>query len=115
MNESGKYRYISELRRRLGEFGIPIADFHDPQSIPATDCEFVDGYHGGDVTYLKMLRTMARDWDWLRPMVDVEAASATIANFDGNIIDQSNGDKFNGRPEVDFLGLGCSRRPSRPG
>jgi hypothetical protein len=91
---------------------VPVADFHDANFIPATDCEFADGYHSGDITYLKMLVKMAQAWEWLTPVADVRAADQTIAAFDGNLLDQSNPSKFRGLPEVDFMDWNCPRRPS---
>jgi hypothetical protein len=110
--EAGRYRYIDELRAMLHELNVPLADFHDAGTIPATDCEFVDGYHAGDVTYLKMLVTMARAWPWLAALVDMSAAERTIDTFDGNIIDQAVPERFRGLPELDFMELGCTRRPT---
>ncbi|HEX2727062.1 MAG TPA: hypothetical protein VHN20_14680, partial [Beijerinckiaceae bacterium] len=113
--EGGRYRYIDELRARLHELDVPLADFHDAGAIPATDCEFVDGYHAGDITYLKMLAGMVRAWPWLAPLVDMRAVELTIATFDGNIIDQSAPERFRGLPELDFMEMGCNRRPSPGG
>jgi hypothetical protein len=110
--QSGHYRYISELQRQLPTVGVPIFDFHDPSLIPATNCEFVDGYHSGDITYLKMLMDISLRSPSIHAVLSVEKALKTIAEFDGNIIDQSDNNRFRGRPEVDFMGFGCHRRPS---
>jgi hypothetical protein len=108
----GHYRYIDELRSMLRRLKTPFADFHDADSIPATDCEFIDGYHSGDVTYLKMLVKMAHNWPSLSPYVDLNAAERTISAFDGNIIDQSMRSRFRQIPEADFMQLECPRRIS---
>ena len=96
----------------MRDLGVAFADFHDADSIPATDCEFLDAYHTGDITYLKMLVKMARRWSWLSPLVNVAEAEHTIANFDGNVIDQSASSRFTGVPETNFLHMNCERRPS---
>jgi hypothetical protein len=112
LESEGRYTYIEEVRSILRDLGIPFADFHDAASIPATDCEFTDGYHAGDIAYLKMLVKMARSWSWLTPLVDLPKAERTISAFDGNIIDQSASEKFKGISESSYLGLECARRQS---
>jgi hypothetical protein len=112
---SGRYGYIEKLREMLRELDVPTSDFHDAAQIPATDCDFMDAYHTGDITYLKMLVKMAHRWTWLADRVDLDAASRTIAAFDGNIIDQSESERFTGIAETTFLGMNCPRQPSPSG
>jgi hypothetical protein len=112
---NGGYGYIGKFRTMLRELVVPTVDFHDPEQIPATDCHFMDAYHTGDVTYLKMLVEMARRWTWLAGLVDVTGANRTIAAFDGNFIDQSNSEFFTGLTETNFLGMSCPRQKSPRG
>jgi hypothetical protein len=112
---NGNYGYIQKLRTMLRELAVPTADFHDAEQIPATDCDFIDAYHTGDITYLKMLVKMTRRWAWLADLVDVAEANRTIAPFNGNIIDQSNSERFTGIAETSFLGMSCPRQPSPSG
>ena len=112
---NGGYEYIEGLRTKLRTLAVPTADFHDADQIPATDCDFMDAYHTGDITYLKMLVKMAQRWTWLADLVDVAQANRTIAAFDGNIIDQSTPERFTGAPETNFFGMSCLRRPSPNG
>jgi hypothetical protein len=112
---NGGYGYIERLRTMLRELAVPTADFHDAEQIPATDCDFMDAYHTGDITYLKMLVKMTRRWAWLADLVDVAEANRTIAAFDGNIIDQSNSERFTGIAETNFLGMSCPRQLSPSG
>jgi hypothetical protein len=110
---SGGYGYIDRLRSMLPELAVPIEDLHDAEQIPATDCDFMDAYHTGDITYLKMLVKMAGHWSWLADLVDVAEAKRTIAAFDGNIVDESNSERFKGIEESSFLGMSCPRQPRR--
>lgn len=63
MNETGKYAYIPELSRRLkalfSERGLPFWDFTDLRPLGATDAEFIDGFHGSERAYARMLIHMA--------------------------------------------------------
>jgi hypothetical protein len=107
-SEPAHYAYIRDLRAYLRHRGVPFFDFHNAKSIPASNCEFIDGYHSGDVTYLKMMMRMAQTND-LKPIIKIRKAEQTIAAFDGNIIDRSDQSLFPTIPEKDFMLLGCKR------
>src|SRR5262249_51226530 len=58
MQKSGRYGILRDMHERLASLGHPFFDFHDPRSFGSSDCEFVDGMHGGEVTALRMLSIM---------------------------------------------------------
>lgn len=107
MESSGKYKYIAQMRRKIAETGaaylFPVYDFHDVAATGATDCEFMDGHHGGAVVYKRLLLDMAlRDED-LRSRVKLPEVGYAIDTFKGQASTMQG--------EADFLGLGCVKTP----
>lgn len=50
------YDYVDELRRYvIDHAAVPVFDYHRGSSVGSPDCEFRDGFHGGEVTYMRML------------------------------------------------------------
>ncbi|MGH8453678.1 MAG: hypothetical protein ACRESW_03925, partial [Nevskiales bacterium] len=43
------YAYIDDMRHKLTAAGLTVFNFHDPRAIGSSDCEFIDGSHGGDI------------------------------------------------------------------
>ena len=99
------FRYIDVLKRRLAEYaaknGFGYFDFYDPATLPSPDCEFVDGVHGGIVTYDRMLLRMARGDADLGRYVDTALLEAEIARYAGRASMLAG--------EIDFLGIGCRK------
>jgi hypothetical protein len=97
---------VNEVRRRLSTLPALTFDFHDPSSLGTDPCEFVDGIHGGEVTYLRVIDAMAADPSshldqavdrtLIRQLIDANKGRATVAR--------------EGRPpEADFNSLGCRK------
>jgi hypothetical protein len=113
--KKGGYEYMekgaAELRRCSPD--TPLFDFTSPQTIDgASDCEFVDGFHGGDVVYARMLRAIAgRD-----PAVAQHLNSAFVGSFIRDYAGAASGMSLYldpRRKEVDFQKLGCHKpRPA---
>jgi hypothetical protein len=49
------FEYVKEVRELLSNALPRFHDMHDPSRYGSSDCEFEDGVHGGEVTYLRML------------------------------------------------------------
>ena len=104
------YSVVDRIRARIRSLPGEVFDFHDARSVGSPDCEFLDGRHGGDVTYLRMVREIVR-----RNPASAVAAHADIAGLDRDI------ERFAGRAlaryepeldrfaETDFLNLGCKK------
>jgi hypothetical protein len=101
---------IDDLHDHLARSGVTFYDFSDPASLDAPDCEFVDGFHGGFVVYLRILRKVAQGLESrpdLRALIQPDAVLA-------NLIDQNqgratlHGQKWAGK-EIDYLKLGCPK------
>lgn len=108
MEQSGKYQYIANLRRKIAETGhaylFPVFDYYDATTVGGTDCEFMDGHHGGPVVYKRLLLDMAVRNDDLRSRVKLAELGYAIETFKGQSSTMQG--------EVDFLGLGCQKTPS---
>jgi hypothetical protein len=109
MQKAGGFDYIDSARRRIAEISSHHYDFHDARSIGAGDCEFIDGFHGGDVVAARILDRIAAD-----------QASGLAAYLNRHkvreIIDKDAGraladDRYRqpGESEKDFLELGCNK------
>jgi len=55
-----KYGYIDEIRQAFSSKLTHYYDMLDPRRFRSGDCEFEDGNHGGEVTYLRMLLAIDR-------------------------------------------------------
>lgn len=97
---------VNEVRRRLATLPALTFDFHDPASLGTDPCEFVDGIHGGEVTYLRVIDAIAADPSshlnsavdraLIRKLIDANKGHATVAR-EGRV------------PEADFNSLGCQK------
>ena len=97
---------VNEIRRRLATLPVLTFDFHDPHSIGTDGCEFVDGIHGGEVTYLRALNSIAADpSSHLEEAVDRAMIERLIAENAGRATLKRDGRV----PEADFNGLGCQK------
>jgi hypothetical protein len=110
MKQGNGISLLETLHERLSGAGFAFYDFTDGTTLGTPDCEFVDGFHGGFVTYLRILRAMAPDLESvpsLRGLVQpVGALDRLISDNAGRATLQD--EAWSGR-EVDFLGLGCRK------
>lgn len=105
-----QFAYIGALQRSLSEAGIAYENFLDATALGSPDCEFIDGIHGGDVTYARVLRRLYdRETDpTIRSLFAIDTIDATIADNAGLAMEKDP--RVTTRPETDFLGLGCEKR-----
>ncbi len=106
MEKEGKnYAYIKEVRQRLytlgKKFSYPVFDYHDTRTLGATDCEFVDGLHGGEIVYNRMLLNMALNDKKLRNVLNLPDIGWNIKTFSGRASTRKD--------EIDFLKIGCKK------
>ena len=103
MADTGDYAYIDQLRNRLQEMAIEYYDFHDLRFAGASDCEFIDGIHGGDIAFRRMLMHMAaRSQTELAQDVKLSAIALTIQKSSGFASAHTTDEK-------DFLNIGCNK------
>jgi hypothetical protein len=97
---------LEEMNARMSGIGHPVFDFHDPTALGSSECEFIDGFHGGRVTHLRMLRAIVHSGRTnLGDYVDVGEIDRLIAENAGYALFKH--DLRDGDVETDFLELGC--------
>jgi len=110
MREGKGTSLLDKLRERLSGGGFAFYDFSDGASVGSPDCEFVDGLHGGFVTYIRMLRAMAPD---LESVPSLKGLVRPVGELDRMIAANSGRatlrDAAWSSAEVDYLGLGCQK------
>ena len=104
----GDYQHLFRLREALLARGIDVMDFTDPRTFASGDCEFFDGFHGGEVTYARMLRDMADRWPALLGYVNMDRINATLRDWRGYALVPD--ERLTSRPEVDFMNFNCPKR-----
>ena len=102
------YPQLFELYDNLRKRGIEVMDFTDPRRFGSNDCEFVDGFHGGDVTYARILRDMADHYPALLPYVNIDALDGDIRGWKGYAMSPDK--RVTDLPEVDFMNFQCPKR-----
>ncbi|MDR1857335.1 MAG: hypothetical protein LBR22_09330 [Desulfovibrio sp.] len=105
------YPHLFLLREALAERGIDVVDLSDPRILGANDCEFVDGFHGGEVTYVRVLRDMADRWPALLAYVNMERIDAAIRDWKGHALVPDS--RLTALPEVDFMEIACEKRTKK--
>jgi hypothetical protein len=107
--QGDKLGYIEETRERLRREFPDHHDFLDATTVGSNDCEFVDAYHGGEITYLRVVRALADDpATKLASYVDRDLLTKVIDAHAGHVL--ADGEAFAPAfKEVDFLDLGCTK------
>ena len=106
---AAKYAYIDELRVRLPEVTRHYYDFYDPRSFGSCDCEFFDGWHAGEIAFLRILQEIAKDpASGLAPYLDRQKVAECIRQYRCRCMVPP---PFYKQPytEGDFLELGCKK------
>jgi hypothetical protein len=84
MRRDGRYGYIDALREALKqEFQARFFDFYDVRQL-APDTEFLDGLHGGEIVYMRMILAMAKRDPLLAPFVDNQDLEAKVNLWAGH-------------------------------
>ncbi len=99
--------YVNELRLKLKEAHINFYDFHDPAVLKTSDCEFLDGTHGGEVLYARIIKHLAKHEPDLAPYVDNQYVHRVTDMF-GNLARVPK-PELGLEPEIDFLQMGCDK------
>jgi len=102
--QSSDYPVRQQIRAFLRQNQIAFLDMEDPATIPASHCEFIDGFHGGDVVYTRMLPLIAQH---IPSLVREDRIQTTLANAGGKAMIPDA--RVTDEPEVDFLRLGCKK------
>lgn len=114
MSESKGYAYIDQANSDLKQC-VGNANFYEylsMEKVPgASDCEFIDGFHGGDVTYARILKEVSQ--------ANAPLSNVLNLNFIDQFISKNSGyasgvarHKFLHGKELDFLKIGCTKYKS---
>jgi hypothetical protein len=106
--KESSYPHLFDLRKALLERGIDALDFTDPKILGSNDCEFVDGFHGGEVTYTRILRAMTDRWPALLAYVNMERVENVIRSWKGHTLVPD--ERLTALPETDFMHWNCPKR-----
>ncbi len=104
--KSGNYLYIEKALTELGDKGLKIYNYLDPKILGLNDCEFIDGFHHGDVVSALILLDLVKKEPELRPYLDMTFLKRLAANRGNAMVIFS---ELYNRPERDFLKLGCKK------
>ncbi len=106
----GAYDYVADVRAYVAGLAVESYDFLDPELIGADDCEFVDGFHGGEIVYQRMLVHMVEQHPTsvLAPLIDLDQLRTSIAAGQGRALSPASAAEYAGI-EADFLRLGCPK------
>lgn len=105
--DQGKYPHLFQLAQSLEKSGLHVLDLSNPASIGGNDCEYIDGFHGGEVTYARILEKMAEAWPDLLTLVNMDKLKDVIQHWAGHTLVANP--MLTDQPEIDFLGLGCPK------
>ncbi len=101
------YRHLFQLREALFARGLDVLDCTDARAFGASDCEFVDGFHGGEVAYARILRLLAESRPQLARYVARDRIDDALARWEGFALVPDP--RVTSLPEVDFMHFGCPK------
>lgn len=101
-----KYRYIDKLFLEFDRLGLKVFNYHNPAVLNNDDCEFLDGFHGGDTFYARILHDMASNEPILAHYVKDDILQEIITKSSGKAFAKTSIAPY---PEQDFLQLGCKK------
>lgn len=99
--EQTQYSYLRELSTLTK--ANHIYNFLNPNTLKTTDCEFYDGFHGGDIVYARMLQNIKESE--FQDFFALKTINSTITHKSG----RAYSDEILGYKEVDFLQIGCQK------
>ena len=90
MKQSGNYAYLDgiypQIKPIFTKYGFELWDFTNPNTALVADDEFLDGFHGGELCYLKMLQHMAQNQSVVAQYTDANKLKLDIKNTPNNYV-----------------------------
>ena len=90
MNESNNYAYLKEIYTKIkptfDSYNYEIYDFSSVTSCNSNDNETIDGFHGGEVTYQKMLIIMLEKSSVLNKVTNIQKLKTDLINKKNNYV-----------------------------
>lgn len=88
MQKSGNYKYIDQIepaiRPVFDKYHAKLYNFTDPKTINSSGDEFLDGFHGGEKTYGRILNGMAQKDSTLLKYINSSAIEKELQKKDNN-------------------------------
>lgn len=106
-DQASGYGHLFNLRRSLQERGIDSLDCTNPKLYGSNDCEFIDGFHGGEVAYARIIRQLVDYSPALLDYVNMEKIISVIRDWNGFCFVPNP--LLTSLPETDFMGFGCKK------
>ncbi len=105
------YFYIEDIKQKLKNKGLSFYDYTDPLSIGSNSCEFIDGFHGGDILYMRILVELALKDSILEKYIDRNYLLELIKQYEGFAFLPDS--SITRDKEIDFLQIGCEKSINR--
>jgi hypothetical protein len=70
MIDTGKYGYILKLDSALNANNLRVHNFSSLETIESKDDEAIDGLHGSEVAYLRLIQELCKREPWLAKYID---------------------------------------------
>jgi hypothetical protein len=103
-----EYSYIEDLKNKLSESGIKFFDFTDTnKTLETSACEFLDGFHPGDLLSARIIKYMVNKDKSLEPFVNIDYLNKVTKEYHGIVMIPDS--KVTTEQETDFLNLGCGK------
>jgi hypothetical protein len=104
-----KYAHIVELQKKAQKHGW--FDYLTPREVSWDECEFIDGFHMGDILAQRLLIDIEHQKPLIKPYLNSNAMTGNIDKFKGRVLSIMPNDGFpDGFIEQDFLQLGCLKK-----
>lgn len=103
------YNYIDKFRTYISNFTkVEHYDYHILSTITENDCECLDGVHGGEVVYSRILKDMYNKNSLIAKYINISSINKNIDEYKGDTLIITNNNLFK-KHEIDFLKLGCKK------
>lgn len=106
-SREAEYQHVFSLKQIFEERGIVVHDYSSLSSFGSNDCEMVDGFHGGDVSYARILLHLAAASPQVKGVINEPYLREVTEEFSGNAMIPDK--RVTLDPEVDFLELQCAK------
>jgi hypothetical protein len=104
-----KYAYIQKSVQQLSARGIKIINLLDGADMGASNCEFVDGFHPGEIASARILASLSQEEPELLALIDLPGIRQVMEQYAGMAMVPDS--RVTRNQEVDFLGIGCDKQP----
>jgi hypothetical protein len=102
-----KYEFINKLNQYLNKLKVVSYNYHNPELISINDCEFIDGFHGGDIFYQRILKDIYKSKKNVsfNKLININSIDENIKKYKGKVLTLNHQESL--LKEVDFLKIGC--------